>query len=496
MMPASFGHMHNAAHGDGLQADPFSEAALAERLAFMNITDQDRQSLRSMSGVLGEAIGGALERFYTEVRRHKATSRFFRDEGHMSAAASAQAKHWDVIAQAHFDSDYLARAKRIGSVHARLGLEPRWYLGGYALVADELIGAVMGRRKWWQPKRQTERQIRALVKAILLDVELAVSVYQQVSDDEVISKIGTGLAQLAAGDLTQRVNGVSDRFAQLERDFNAAAARLSESLAIVSEAAKAVHSSSDEIRAASDDLGSRAQRQAVALADTGRIVRNVTETITLTAQRASEVNTATISAQQDVKDGQATVQRTIEAMNMIETSSREITQISELIDGIAFQTNLLALNAGVEAARAGDAGKGFAVVANEVRGLAQRSADAAREIKTLIANSGSHVRNGVSLVGETGAVLGKIVARVDEISESIGEISQSAADQSQSIAQVNGAITDMDLMTQQNAAMAEESTALTRLMADKARDLAEAIAHFEHSRPGIDANGMWMQNAA
>ncbi len=496
MMPADFGQTNTSAPPQNTKPDAFSQAALAERLAFMNITDDDRQALRSIAGVLGKAIGGALERFYAEVRRHKATSRFFKDEGHMAAAASAQAQHWDVIARADFDSDYLERSKRIGSVHARLGLEPRWYLGGYALVADELISAVMGRRKWWHRGRQTEQQIRALVKAILLDVELSVSVYQQVSDDEVISKIGTGLAQLAAGDLTQRVNGVSARFAQLERDFNAAAERLSQSLAIVSDAAKAVHGSSDEIRAASDDLGSRANRQALALADTGRIVRNVTETITLTAQRASEVNTATISAQQDVKDGQATVQRTIDAMNMIETSSREITQISELIDGIAFQTNLLALNAGVEAARAGDAGKGFAVVANEVRGLAQRSADAAREIKTLIANSGNHVRNGVSLVGETGAVLGKIVARVDEISESIGEISQSAADQSHSIAQVNSAITDMDLMTQQNAAMAEESTALTRLMADKARDLADAIAHFDHGQQATTASATWLQRAA
>lgn len=123
----------------------------------MNITTQDREALRGIAPVLARAIGGALERFYAEVKRYKATSHFFKDEGHMAAATSAQAKHWEVIARADFDSDYLARSKRIGSVHARLGLEPRWYLGGYALVADELIGAVMGRRKWWQSRRKTER---------------------------------------------------------------------------------------------------------------------------------------------------------------------------------------------------------------------------------------------------------------------------------------------------------------------------------------------------
>jgi methyl-accepting chemotaxis protein len=172
------------------------------------------------------------------------------------------------------------------------------------------------------------------------------------------------------------------------------------------------------------------------------------------------------------------VEDAISAMTMIQSSAQEISQIINVIDGIAFQTNLLALNAGVEAARAGDAGRGFAVVANEVRALAQRSADAAREIKSLITTSGQHVERGVSLVGETGKALGQIVGRVGEVSQIVKEIAESATKQTEMLGNVNTTVGQMDTMTQQNAAMVEETTAAARSLAEEAGLLNDTVAKF------------------
>lgn len=447
------------------------------RLAFIEFDESDRRSLRGLKGVLAKAMGPALDRFYAKVRSQPHTARFFRDDAHVSAAKSAQARHWETIASAQFDDGYYERVNRIGQVHAKIGLHPRWYVGGYTLVCEDLLRAVM-RSNRFKSRRKQEDDAVALMKAVMLDVELSVSVYQDVADADIVGAIGGGLSGLAQGDVVQRVSGVSERFEQLQDDFNEAATQLDTMLGKVAQVAQTVATGASEIRSASDDLAHRNERQAASLEESAAAMNQVTEMVRASASTAQEARSSIEQAHGEAKGGDAVVRSAVDAMSAIEKSSNEVTQIIDVIDGIAFQTNLLALNAGVEAARAGDAGKGFAVVATEVRALAQRSADAASQIKELVTRSAEQVGVGVTRVGETGKLLQSIIESVSKANAYIEDIARSSEEQSQRLLLVNEAVGDMDRMTQQNAAMVEESTAAARSLADEAGALTGLVSSF------------------
>ncbi|WP_185685632.1 methyl-accepting chemotaxis protein [Novosphingobium aerophilum] len=287
---------------------------------------------------------------------------------------------------------------------------------------------------------------------------------------------------LEDGHLDQKipVTGVEE-FDAIGQAFNAATTKLETLIAAVCETAVGVQSGSDEIRAASEDLAVRNEQQAASLEETAASVRQTVNLTRQAADSASVARSAIVQTHTRATEGGAVVGKAVAAMGAIEQSAKEITQIINVIDGIAFQTNLLALNAGVEAARAGEAGKGFAVVANEVRALAQRSADAARDIKALIEKSTSHVGDGVSLVGETGTLLAEIVAQVGAVTQQVNEIAETTAAQATNLEQVNSAVGTIDRMTQQNAAMVEQSTAATRILSNEAQQLGELVAQFRVS---------------
>ena len=296
----------------------------------------------------------------------------------------------------------------------------------------------------------------------------------------VVSELAQAMDALAAGDMTYRIETeLAPEYESLRTGFNNSITGLGEIMSSVSGTASSVHSGASEIRAASDDLALRTEQQAASLEETSAAMNQVTSMVRDTARGAADVHRSIEEAHREASDGGAVVKRAVGAMGAIEKSANEITQIINVIDGIAFQTNLLALNAGVEAARAGDAGKGFAVVANEVRALAQRSADAAKDIKGLITTSAEQVSTGVSLVGETGTLLDRIVTRIGDISGMITAIAQSAETQATNLQQVNGAVGEMDKMTQQNAAMVEQSTAAARSLASEAEALADVVARFK-----------------
>jgi methyl-accepting chemotaxis protein len=478
--------------------------AINERVAFMGIDDKARAALRSLRPVIGKAIGPALANFYAKVGATPETRKFFKDDQHMAAASGRQQAHWDGIVQAQFSEDYVRAVRAIGETHARIGLEPRWYIGGYAVVSDHLIRSVL--ESVW-PKgfmgkggaAQAGEALSALMKAVLLDMDFAISIYLETIDNErkrleaeqrktqasqaqMVSALGEALDRLAKGDLRSRldIEAVAE-FQKLKDDFNNAVELLDQAMGGVSAATDGIRSGTEEISIAADDLARRTEQQAASLEQTAAALDEITQTVRRAADGANQAQEVVAGAKAEAERSGAVVDQAVAAMGEIETSSREIGNIIGVIDEIAFQTNLLALNAGVEAARAGEAGKGFAVVAQEVRALAQRSAEAAKEIKALIGASTKQVEAGVGLVGQTGEALQGIVGKVAEIDELIVQISASSHDQARGLSEVNTAVNQMDQVTQQNAAMVEQTTAATHSLKSQTTELASQVATFSIS---------------
>ena len=297
---------------------------------------------------------------------------------------------------------------------------------------------------------------------------------------EVVDGLAQGLQRLTAGDLTCRLDKTfAPAYESLRADFNATVTQLAEIMRTISHRASGIETASSETSAAADDLSRRTENQAANLQETATTLNEITNAVSRTAEGSAQADKMVGETGVEARESGEVVRRAVSAMSEIEASSKQIFQITGVIDEIAFQTNLLALNAGVEAARAGDAGKGFAVVAQEVRALAQRSAEAAKEIKALIASSSEQVGQGVKLVGQTGEALRRIVGEVAEINALVTEIAASSHEQATGLAQVNTAVNQMDQVTQQNAAMVEESTAASHSLAQEATALSTLVSRFD-----------------
>ena len=297
--------------------------------------------------------------------------------------------------------------------------------------------------------------------------------------DEVVDALRVSLKSLAAGDLTTKIEtAFSEEYETLRCDFNDAIENLLGAMSSVVENAGMIRGEAAEISNAADDLSRRTEKQAATLEQTATALDQLTSSVRSAADGAHQASGMVDEAKSHAEASGKVVKEAVEAMGEIENSSNQISKITSVIDDIAFQTNLLALNAGVEAARAGDAGRGFAVVASEVRALAQRSSEAAREINNLISKSGSLVKRGVGLVGETGAALEGIVKSVSEVANNVMEIAASAGEQSSGLAEINTAVNQLDQVTQQNAAMFEETTAASHALTREAENLHQTTERF------------------
>jgi len=477
------------------------QSKLHERLDFVGLDARQRQALSGLSSVISGSLDQALGVFYAKARVHPETARFFSNEAHIQHAKGRQVRHWETIASAKFDDTYVDAVTAIGRTHARLGLEPRWYIGGYALILERIIRTVvdselpgiLSRSK----REKVGNGISAVVKAALVDMDYAISVYLGVLEQErakaeeeqlrlkqdqdvALSALDRALETLASGDLTSPLREkVASNFQTLKDNYNSSLSSLSSAISEIYQAVELVSAQSHEISAATNDMARRTEKQATALEETAAALEEIS-TISRQAQdRTLEIQGLVRRSAMEALDSGTVVEEAIKAMSQIESSSKEMTEIISVIDEIAFQTNLLALNAGVEAARAGDQGKGFAVVAQEVRELAQRSAKAAKEISTLIGNSSEDVVRGVGLVNRTGTALKSIGHQVQAIDEHMASITKSSQEQATGIAEINAAVSNMDNITQQNAAMVEESSAATAKLSAEATKLASLVAGFQ-----------------
>ena len=296
----------------------------------------------------------------------------------------------------------------------------------------------------------------------------------------VAQSIGAAIERLAQKDLTFRLPAeLPDAYRKLQVDFNGAIEELQQTMRVVANFTASIQSGSDEIASAAGDLSQRTQQQAASLERTAAALDDLTASARGASENATAARGKVADTKMDAQKSGDIVHEAIDAVSGIEKSSEQMSQIIGVIDEIAFQTNLLALNAGVEAARAGEAGRGFAVVASEVRALAQRSADAAKEIKTLIAASNANVGRGVKLVGDAGDALVRIIARINEINDIVVEIADSSQKQAKALGEVNASINQIDQVTQQNSAMVEESTQASRALGKESQGLFALIGEFE-----------------
>jgi len=465
-------------------------------LDFFEIGPQEARSLPRLGRAVEKFGPRALVHLYESIGANPELARHFPTAASRDGAREKQLQHWRTLFGTPPDAQWHKAADRIGEVHARIGLEPHWYIGGYAMVLEEMIHGLIGPSL---AGKGTARAVSALVKLALLDMSIALNAYFRVEDERrlgVIDKLGAALSALAEGDFTQPLEPLPEAYARIQADFDAMHRHVGQALARVADSVSGIENGAAEIDQAAADLARRTEQQAASLEETAAALSEVTEGVRQTASEVGTMQGAIGKASEEAGEGRTVANQAVSAMDGIQRSAQEIQSITNVIDGIAFQTNLLALNAGVEAARAGEAGKGFAVVASEVRALAQRASEAASDIKRLIEASSSQVTAGVGLVRRSGEAFEGIATKVDDVSRLVAGIAELTQRQSHNLGQVDLAVREMDRSTQQNAAMVEQSNAASRSLAGEAAGLNEQVRQFRLQSEGHPSAAKRLNRAA
>jgi len=426
--------------------------SLLERLRFAGLDDGQTDVLRRNRQSLGAQVELALRDLFQRLQTFPEAARHFTSDRQIDRLHDLQSSHWSVLTDARFDSLYAERVKVLSDAESKMGLDPRWQIAGHAIVLERLICSMI--EELWPksvlPLGKSRRQelndlVAALVRTVFVDTEIAVSLrfneqrhshqrqlaeQRKAGEAEALALFGDVTQALGRGDLSVRTPAdVSAAYQPLAQELNGALDVLERQVIGLSDQATTMESSSQALAGQTGQFAAKAQEQSEALGDTVASLAAIVDRVKLNAAQTRVAEKSVAVTRQSAEHSGEIAGQAISAMADIEASAEKIGQIIGVIDEIAFQTNLLALNAGIEAARAGESGRGFAVVAQEVRALAQRSGDAAREIKQLVSNTKSQVEAGVERVGRTQDAISSIVEQVRGINDAIAGIADETAEQ-------------------------------------------------------------------
>lgn len=443
------------------------------------LTWEDVTQRRSNDGVLAALDRGkALIEFNLDGTILTANENFCRTVGY-SRSELVGMHHSNLVAPEYARSeDYRTFWKELGAGRYQAGKFKRVGKGGRTIWIDASYNPIMdGLGRPFKVVKLADDITEVELQREQFERE---RISREQEQQVVVSGLAAGLSELARGNLTYQIDvSFPGTYEGLKSDFNKSIAQLCDAMQRIAQTAEGIRSEAHGINSSSDNLAMRTEQQAASLEQTAAALEEVTTTVKSTANASRDASQAMATAKKDANVAEDVMEQTLSAMGQIESSSTQIANIIGVMEEIAFQTNLLALNAGVEAVRAGDAGRGFAVVASEVRALAQRSSDAAREIKALISTSTSQISAGGRFVRQAGDALSQIVQKVIEVNGLVENIAGSANEQAVALSEVNTAVNQMDQFTQQNAAMVEETTAASHSLSQESQELARLIAQFK-----------------
>lgn len=465
---------------------------VASTVSKFALADKEHKHLVEAGALVVPHLDTVLDEFYAFAEADDEAAKFFASKEVLSHARSAQKRHWEMLLSGTFSDDYFKSAETIGQVHFRIQLPFDLYLAGYARATSNIqkvLGRQFGTTVSPRARRRLYEFFGALNRVFALDTFYVIEAYfaaQSQEQEIAFDHITKGIERVGARDLTTLIPGPEEsdypqRYDQVRCTLNELMTNLSQTLGTIQTSTSTLQSSAVSIADSAQELSHRTETQAATLEQTAAAVEEITSSMRSSSEATAETSEVSSKAQKFAENGNAVVSSAVDKMQEIAESSHKMSQIIGVIDDISFQTNLLALNAGVEAARAGEAGRGFAVVASEVRALAQRAATSASEIKDLISVSVGHVEDGVQLVNQAGEALDQIVEDVKRVTDLSTDVSSSAKEQFTGLSEINTGVSQLDGVTQQNAAMVEEASAAARTMQGDAEELAALVSSFKVS---------------